>query len=305
MLAVVAESSGPHMSQGIQGRPGGAVMLNLWGLRFSQIWGISPGPVWWIMMIWYDFKGWFHAGHWCCLGQLWSLRRGLEMPWFWHIYLLQKVMPMYIITLRVTQFTQLQVVPKKTATEAQLNVEPRSRGKTVHTAQSLIASSLHQWRQQHFAIWLCLKIGYPKVYTKMILKYGRLMEPIWNNDDSDQASCLGVTQFSDKTHMETAMGSEVILPKTPQIHHSKGRGMSRLSGRQQVQICASVICSHLQSTTVLQAIPSAIPSPKNTCAGRGCCRGWKLLEVSCSRRSYLSRAKGLGKVHRYILWYSI
>jgi len=54
---------------------------------------------------------------------------------------------MYIVTLRVTQFTQLQVVPKKTATEAQLNVEPQSRGKTVHIAQSLIASSLHQWRQ--------------------------------------------------------------------------------------------------------------------------------------------------------------
>lgn len=93
-----------------------------------------------------------------------------------------------------------------------------------------------------------------------------------------------------QTHMETAMGSEVILPKTPQIHHSKGRGMSRLSGRQQVQICASVICGHLQSTTVLQAIPSAIPSPKNTCAGRGCCRGWKLLEVSCSTRRAWARS---------------
>ena len=242
------------MSQGIQGRPGGAVMLNLWGLRFSQILGISSGPVWWIMnimMIWYDFgmiPSWIYE---CCLGQLWSLQRGLEMPWFWHIYLLEKVMPMYIITLRVTQFTQLQVVPKKTATEAQLNVEPQSRGKTVHTAQSLIASSLHQWRQHETTTFCHMTV--PENWLSQGIHQNDLK--IWPPDGTNMKQwwfwssiMLGVTQFSDKPTWRRQWEARWYCPK---LHKST---------IQKVAVCHGFLEGNkfkfvLQSSAVIFSLP--------------------------------------------------
>ena len=102
----------------------------------------------------------------------------------------------------------------------------------------------------------------------------------------------GSLTFQTNPHGDRSWGSEVILPKTD--HKSPFKGSQYVTAFWKATTSKQV----LQSSSVIFSLPlfyiqiMAIPSPKNTCAGTGCCRGWRLLEVSCSRRSYLSpRAK--------------
>ena len=220
---------------------------------FFADFGNFPGPVWWIMnimMIWYDF-GMIPSWALMLLGTALEFaarpRNAVVLTHLLvgksdaHVHYCSKSHSIHSIAGR----------SKKTATEAQLNVEPQSRGKTVHTAQSLIASSLHQWRQHETTTFCHMTV--PENWLSQGIHQNDLK--IWPPDGTNMKQwwfwssiMLGLTQFSDKPTWRRHWEARWYCPK---LHKST---------IQKVAVCHGFLEGNkfkfvLQSSAVIFSLP--------------------------------------------------